>query len=337
MSRSLIKAGLCVFGILSYSSLASIVIAGQASLATIRYAVSGRTAVDWPVHVAKEKRIFEKHGVSLEEIVIPGGPNTVRAVLSNTVPLGRINPDRVIEAAEKGAKVKIISGDMQKIPYDFMARSEIKNGADLRGKIIGVDSLTGGTTFMLIEVAQKAFNLSAKDYNLLVVGTSPERYAALKGGSVQATFMGPPFNLRARTDGFTKLTTFHEHLGPIQFVGTFAHEDYLKTNRVDAVRFVSAIIESTQWLYDSRNKEEALAVYMKFLKGTRDAAETDYRYLVEEFKPWPADGAINKEAIAKTMDLRVKGGKYDPNKIPPVSRYVDWTIAEEAQKQLKTK
>ena len=76
---------------------------------------------------------------------------------------------------------------------------------------------------------------------------------------------------------------------------------------------------------------------MKFLKGTRDAAETDYRYLVEEFKPWPADGAINKEAIAKTMDLRVNGGNYDPNKIPPVSRYVDWTIAEEAQKQLKTK
>jgi len=312
-------------------------LAGEAKFTTVRFAVSGRTASDWPLLVGKEKKLFQKNGVYLEDIVIPGGPNMVRAVISNTVPMGRINPDRTIEAAERGAKVKIISGDMQKIPYDFMARPEIKSGADLRGKVIGVDSLTGGTTFMLQEVAQKAYGLSDKDYKLLVVGTSPERYAALKGGSVQATFMGPPFNLRARKDGFTKLTTFHEHLGPVQFVATFAHEDYLKSNRVDVVKFVKAMIESTRWLYDTKNKEEALAIYMKYLKATRDAAETDYRYLVEEFKPWPNDGAINKQAIAKTMELRVKAGKYEPNKVPSYGQYVDFSIVEEAQRQLGAK
>ncbi|MGE5301806.1 MAG: ABC transporter substrate-binding protein [Alphaproteobacteria bacterium] len=325
------------FGILLFISQSSSTGATEAGLSTIRYAVSGRTAVDWPVHVGKEKKFFQKNGIYLEDIVIPGGPNTVRAVISNTVPLGRINPDRVIEAAEKGAKVRLISGDMQKIPYDLMARPEIKSGAELRGKLIGVDSLTGGTTFMLQEVAQKAYGLSDKDYKLLVVGTSPERYAALKGGSVQATFMGPPFNLRARKDGFIKLTTFHEYLGPVQFVATFAYEDYLKSNRADAVRFVKSMIEATRWLYDSKNKEEALAIYMKYLKATRDAAETDYRYLVEEFKPWPSDGAINKQAIAKTMELRVKAGKYEPNKVPSYTKYVDFSIVEEAQRQLAAK
>ena len=336
MSRSY-ASYLFGFGILLFILNSSSAGAAEAGTSTIRYAVSGRTAVDWPVHVGKEKKFFQKNGIYLEDIVIPGGPNTVRAVISNTVPLGRINPDRIIEAAEKGAKVKVISGDMQKIPYDFMARPEIRSGADLRGKVIGVDSLTGGTTFMLQEVAQKAYGLSDRDYKLLVVGTSPERYAALKGGSVQATFMGPPFNLRARKDGFTKLTTFHEHLGPIQFVATFAHENYLKSNRADVVRFAKAMIESTRWLYDSKNKEEALAVYMKYLKATRDAAETDYRYLVEEFKPWPNDGAINKQAIAKTMELRVKAGKYEPNKVPSYAQYIDFSIIEEAQRQLGAK
>ncbi|MBI2992400.1 MAG: ABC transporter substrate-binding protein, partial [Deltaproteobacteria bacterium] len=138
---------------------------------------------------------------------IRGGTNTARAVLSNTIPIGRINPDYVIDAMEKGAKVKIISGAMEKIPYDVVARPEIKSGADLKGKTVGVDSLTGGTTLMLREVFEKAYKLSDKDYKLLVVGTSPDRYAALKGGSVHVTFMGPPFNLRARREGFTKLTT----------------------------------------------------------------------------------------------------------------------------------
>lgn len=309
--------------------------AGEAGLTTIRYAVSGRTAADWPVQAAKEKKFFHKHGLFLEEIIIPGGPNTVRAVISGTVPLGRINPDRIIEAAEKGAKAKVISGDLQKLPYDFMARSEIKTGAELKGKVIGVDSLTGGTTFMLTEVAQKAFNLSEKDYKLLVVGTSPERYAALKGGSVHASFMGPPFNIRAIKDGFTKLTNFHDYLGPIQFVGTFAHEDFLKANRGDAVRFVRAIIEGTRWLYDPRNKEDALALHMQALKSNREGAEADYKYMVEEFKPWPTDGAINKQAIAKTMELRVKANKYEPGKVPPYTNYVDLSIAEEAVKGLR--
>jgi ABC-type nitrate/sulfonate/bicarbonate transport system substrate-binding protein len=147
--------------------------------------------------------------------------------------------------------------------------------------------------------------------------------------------MGPPFNLRAIKDGFTKLTNFHDYLGPIQFVGTFAHEEFLKTNRAEAVRFVRAIIEGTRWLYDPGNKEEALALHMRALKSTRDGAEADYKYMVEEFKPWPTDGAINKQAIAKTMELRVKAGKYMPDKIPPITNYVDLSVAEEAQKGLK--
>ena len=308
--------------------------AGEAGLPTVRFATSGRTGTDWPLYVGKEKRLFQTGRIYLVQILTDGTPTTVRAVICNTVPLGRINPDRVIEAAEKGARVKIVSGEMGKIPYDLMARPEIKSGAELKGKIMGVDSLTGGTTFMIKEVMEKGYSLSEKDYQLLVVGTSPDRYAALKGGSGHATFMGPPFNLRARKEGFTKLTTFHEHLGPIQFVASFGHEDYLRSNRAEVIKFVKSMIEATRWLYDTKNKEEAIAIYLKLLKATRDAAETDYRFLVEEFKPWPTDGSVNQQAIAKTMELRVKSGKYEGRKAPSYAQYVDFSIVEEAQRQL---
>jgi len=308
--------------------------AGEANMPTVRFVQSGRTASSWPLFVAEEKKFFQKNGIYVEEIIINGGPNTTRAVLSNTIPIGRINPDYIIEAMEKGAKVKIVSGALEKIPYDVVARPEIKTGADIKGKTVGVDSLTGGTTLMLGEVFEKAYKISPKDYKLLVVGTSPQRYAALKGGSVQVTFMGPPFNLRARQDGFTKLTTFHEHLGPIQFVVQFANDDYLKSNRAEVVKFLKGMAEATRWLYDPKNKEEALAIYNKVLKSTREAAEADYRYLVEEFKPFPVDGAISKQSIEKTFELREKAGKYEGKKPPPYTNYVDVTLVEEAKKQL---
>lgn len=311
--------------------------AGEAGLPTVRFVQSGRTASSWPLFVGEEKRFFQKHGIYLEEIIVRGGTNTTRAVLSNTIPIGRINPDYVIDAMEKGAKVKIISGAMEKIPYDVVARPEIKSGADLKGKTVGVDSLSGGTTLMLREVFEKAYKLSDKDYKLLVVGTSPDRYAALKGGSVHVTFMGPPFNLRARREGFTKLTTFHEHLGPIQFVVQFANEDYIKSNRSDVIGFIKGMAEATRWLYDPKNKEEALAIYIRILKSTREAAEADYRFMIEEFKPFPVDGAVNKQAIEKTLDLRIKSGKYEGKKIPSYLTYIDTTLVEEAKKQLGLK
>ena len=304
----------------------------DAPLKKMRFVQSGHTSSSWPIYVAQQKRILEKNGLDLEVIVIRGSTNLVRAVISDTVPMGRINPDYVIGGIEKGAKLKIVSGIQDKIAYDFMARAEIKTGADLKGKTIGVSTLTGGTTLMIEEVLEKAYKLKEGEYKYLVVGTSPERYAALKGGSVQATFMGAPFNFRAAKEGFNKLITFHEVLGPIQFTVDFAHQDYVKNHRDEIVRFLKSTIESTDWLYDRRNKEEALAIHMKALKTTRDAAEQDYKFMVEDFKPFTRGGAVVKAAWDKTMELRAKEGHYKGKKVPAMTDFVDPSLIEEAQK-----
>ena len=308
--------------------------AADAGLLKMRFTQSGNTSSSWPLYVGEQKKLFEKHGLQLEVIIIRGATNVVRAVLSETVPIGRINPDYVIGAIEKGAKVKVVAANMEKIPYDIYARPEIKTGAELKGKTLGVSTLTGGTTLMVHEVLEKAYKLKENDYKLLIVGTSPERYAALKGGSVQASFMGPPFTFRAAKDGFRKLANFHEHLGPILFTTDFAHANYMKSNRAEIVRYLRAMIEATRWLYDPKNKEEALAIHMKVLKSPRESAEEDYKYLVQEFQPFPRDGLVSKVSFDKTMDLRAKEGAYQGKKVPPASDYVDNSFIEEALKGL---
>ncbi len=317
--------------------LPSLLEAAESGMLKMRFTQSGNTSSSWPLYVAEQKKIFEKNGLQVETIVIRGATNTTRAVLSETIPIGRINPDYVIGASEKGARVKIVAANMEKIPYDIFARQEIKSGADLKGKTLGVSTLTGGTTLMVHEVLEKAYKLKDSDYKLLVVGTSPERYAALKGGSVHATFMGPPFNFRAAKDNFRKLANFHEYLGPILFTADFAHINYIKSNRTEVVRYLKSIVEATRWLYDPKNKEDALAIHMKVLKSTRESAEEDYKYLVQDFQPFPKDGTVSKVSFDKTMDLRAKEGAYQGKKIPPMSDYVDDSLIEEAKKQLGIK
>jgi NitT/TauT family transport system substrate-binding protein len=308
--------------------------AAESGTLKMRFTQSGNTSSSWPLYVAEQKKMFEKNGLQIEVIIIRGATNVVRAVLSETVPIGRINPDYVIGAAEKGARVKLVAANMEKIPYDIYARPEIKTGADLKGKTLGVSTLTGGTTLMVHEVLEKAYGLKESDYKLLVVGTSPERYAALKGGSVHASFMGPPFTFRAAKDNFRKLANFHEHLGPILFTTDFAHMNYIKSNRGEIVRYLKTMIEATRWLYDPRNKEEALSIHTKVLKAGRESAEEDYKYLVQDFQPFPKDGTISKISYDKTMDLRVKEGMYQGKKVPPMSEYVENSMIEGALKQI---
>lgn len=304
----------------------------ESAMLKMRFTQSGNTSSSWPLYVAEQRKMFEKNGLQVEVIIIRGATNVVRAVLSETVPIGRINPDYVIGAAEKGAKVKLIAANMEKIPYDIYARPEIRTGAELKGKTLGVSTLTGGTTLMVHEVLEKAYKLKETDYKLLVVGTSPERYAALKGGSVHASFMGPPFTFRAAKENFRKLANFHEYLGPILFTTDFAHLNYIKTNRAEIVRYLKVMIEATRWLYDPKNKEEALAIHMKVLKATRESAEEDYKYLVQDFQPFPRDGTVSKVSYDKTMELRAKEGLYQGKKIPPMSDYVDGSLIDEALK-----
>src|SRR5512142_215890 len=100
----------------------------------MRFVQSGNTASSWPLYVAEQKKMFEKNGLQVEVIIVRGATNTTRAVLSGTIPIGRINPDYVIGAIDKGAKVKIVGANMEKIPYDIFARPEIKTGAEIKGK-----------------------------------------------------------------------------------------------------------------------------------------------------------------------------------------------------------
>ncbi len=168
----------------------------------------------------------------------------------------------------------------------------------------------------------------------LVVGTSPDRYATLKGGAVAATIMAPPFTFRSQIDGFRKLATFHDVLGPIDFVVSFAQDEYIKSNRPELVKFTKAMIDASRWLYEAKNREETLGIHINYLKGNREGAETDYKYLVEEFKPWPLDGTTSKQGMDKTMELRVKANKYESKKVPPLSHYIDYTIVDDAKKEL---
>ncbi|HXF75441.1 MAG TPA: hypothetical protein VNN13_05070, partial [Methylomirabilota bacterium] len=98
--RKSILTALLLAALLTTASTGAAV-AADAGMLKMRFTQSGNTSSSWPLYVAEQKKIFEKNGLQVEVIIIRGATNVVRAVLSETIPIGRINPDYVIGAIEK--------------------------------------------------------------------------------------------------------------------------------------------------------------------------------------------------------------------------------------------
>ena len=93
---------------------------------------------------------------------------------------------------------------IQAPPYALLAKPEIKNIEDLKGKTI----IIGGAkdiTRIFTERMLEPHGLKSGDYDLVFAGATSARFAALKSGAVDAAILTVPFNFYAESAGYTNL------------------------------------------------------------------------------------------------------------------------------------
>jgi len=69
------------------------------------------------------------------------------------------------------------------------------------------------------------------------------------------------------------------------------------------------------------------------IRGTRETAEQDYRFTIQDFQSFTRGGAVNAAAWGKTMELRAKSGLYNGRAIPAMGTFMDSSIVQEAQRR----
>src|SRR6185503_18264018 len=122
-------------------------------------------------------------------------------------------------------------------PFRLMARPEIKNPADLKGKRAGITTF-GSTSDQIVRMALKHFNLEPnKDVALLSFGAQPEVFAALQSGAVQAGALSFPLYAKATQLGMRELVNFGD-LGIEDINGTvITTRSYIAQHRDIVLRF----------------------------------------------------------------------------------------------------
>ena len=130
-----------------------------------------------------------------------------------------------------------------------------------------------------------AGELKAKDVDFHYAKATPDRFAALVSGGVDAAILYPPATFRAASQGFTYLGDITDHLKSFPFAVYAANTDWAAKNRPAMLGYVKAYSRSLRWVYDTNNKEKAVDILVKYSKQDRKDTVDTYDYFMGHGHP----------------------------------------------------
>src|SRR4030095_14431290 len=126
----------------------------------------------------------------------------------------------IIRAAASDLPVKAVAVLTGRPDYFLAAKKEFKSLKDLKGKRIAIGTFGAAADIALRVVLRQDGLDPERDVIRLQMGGGDSRFAALVGGTVDATILNFPFNLQAEKLGFNVLLWLGERLEmPLSGVG----------------------------------------------------------------------------------------------------------------------
>ena len=250
---------------------------------------------------AKEAGLYEKHGLAIEAISIPGSSMALQAMLSGEVPIVQLGGTASMLANFAGADTVIVATILKKFLFSIFSRPEITRIADLKGKLFGATRFGTLSDFASRFALEKSGLNPERDITMVQTGGQPETVLALLTGKVQAAALSVPATMRARKANMRELLDMAKLEATIHQNGVVTTRKYLKTNEDTVRRFLRAYIEGAALA--KKDKAFATRVMAKYL-GTNDRELLDDAYervtLHLEIPPYPTAEGVG--VLLKTLE-----------------------------------
>ena len=257
------------------------------------------------IGLIQQQRLLEQQGIRPQFVYI-GGPQITQAFIVGDILMMVVAAASPIRAAAQGAEVKFVGGVMDKEVLTLITNSAIKSPADLKGAKLAIDRLGDYTDFLARTVLAKLNLTPEKDVSLIQIGSQTSRFAALKSGVVQATFVAPPLTLLAKQAGLNLLVDLAS-LGIPSSAASFVVLRGTQQRHGNEVYKVLSAMGKALRLYKT-NKEAAVKGLAQFMQIKDPAVlEETWRVHAPLYKDVPSPAV---EGVRVVKDFL---GKTDPN------------------------
>jgi len=255
-------------------------------------AISGSMAQTW---VAKEAKLFDKHGLDVNLVYISGGPRSIMSLIGGSVQFVNHSGMPALEAYQRGADTALIATPMNQLEHSLVVQKNITNTEQLRGKILGM-STQGSLTDILLREGLRLNGIAEKEVTILPVGDLGARLSGLQTGRIHGAIIAGIQTMTANKLGFRTLIDYSKLPIEIAGSGILVRRSYVTKNPDVTLRFLKAWIEG---LYLFKAKPDyAFAVLKKYVASQdQEVLNTIYNLYRERlaYKPTPT---VN---VAKSM------------------------------------
>ena len=303
----------------------------QVCAETIRTAIPQANLNYLSIYVAEARGFFRDEGLENETVVI-SGPLATAALLSGDVDFSG-GGGSGMRAALKGAPIKGIFFQTEKVTFYLIADPSIKSAADLKGKRVAVGS-SGDTQDRMITMFAERGGVSSRDIVRIAMGSDTNtRILAIKSGAAHASTVDPGGLVFALKQGLVSLG-FLGDLFPMPFQGFVTVDRKIRDNPGQIKRWLKAAIRGLMFVRD--RPEEAVDLGIKKLQlgnATRPMIVEGTKNYARAL-PQGIPGLPTPEGIKNFLEYDIKIPLQIKEEIPP-ERLLHLQLVEEVKKELE--
>jgi len=296
----------------------------------LRVSSAAKTLGYGPLWIGAKMGFFAREGLDVDLVVIRASDVGIQALAGGSLEIAGSAADAPIAAIEKGLDLVIVGGIINGLTQSIMAAKKFKTYNDLRGATFGAISLTSGVTFALRQVLKVKGLEYPRDYKLLVIGGTPQTYAALTAGAIDAAALSLPVNYAAEEQGFNEIGRFVDVIPNYQLAALSAKRSWAEKNRTVLVRVMKAMAQTMRWIH--QNKEPAVDYLAKEMNLKREHARRGWEFY-SATKMWHPDGDLNVEGLQVVTQIYWEQTQ-SKGAVPSAAKYIDQNYLREALKEL---
>ena len=227
--------------------------AQEKKLEKLRVGGGSASTTQLSLWLAKEGNYYEKHGLNVEAISIPGSSLALQAMLSGELPIIQLGGAASIQANLAGADTAIIATIVKKFLFWVYAVPGINRMEDLKGKVLGVTRF-GTLSDLASRIALRAHGVEPdRDVTMVQTGGPAEGLSAMAAGKVTAASLTPPGTLQARKLKFKLLFDMTKLDAEYHINGVLTTRRFLRSNEDTVRRFLRAYVEGAARAQKDKN------------------------------------------------------------------------------------
>lgn len=265
-----------------------------------------------PLLVDEDKGFYRANGIELAYVPGAGGGDAIRNILSGQADVAFTDPGSFFSALDKGEKLRAIYDIYPQNVFNVVSlkSANISKPADLKGKKIGVYSLSSGTRQNLLVLLHQA-GLSESDVTIVVTGLL--NFAPLLQGQVDATAATDTGLAIGRRKGVGDVNVME--VGKYLNVSSdlyVVREEVYQQKKALLKRFLKAYRDASAWMIANPDEAARLAV-KRAIDGTDPAMNLEIVRLRNASSVSPMTqknglGAFDVASLQKAADAYRKLG-----------------------------